>query len=307
MNEEHLQRIIENYEEIEGGITLRRTRELEIHDYCKRRRVVIEERTMYLYFLTPQWSDFVVSRMEALRIRNNDNARINEHQELANNEKRLHSKLRQTEVADSAIEGIVAFDKNETPINELEDDSISPQSSSSFIDESAPRSKIVYRIYFSFTQGECSTSNLFERAVLLHRFMNRLCDTGLTAQEIAEYDLYGILSDYLIITAEGYYYLIDEAILHFTCLIYKYYKQGIREYLDSIPSDLHSLKDVVAYLRMNDTINKNEMSLRVYAYIATALIMNNGNRDSKLIFMLIPLLNKEAIEDAINEIILEPK
>lgn len=291
MNEEHLQRIIENYEEINGGITLRRTRELEIHDYCKRRRVVIEERTTYLYFLTSQWSDFVVSRMEALRSSREQSPLISI--EPRSEEKQLQSKLRQTEVADSDVEE--------------NDDSISPQSSSSFIDESMPRSKIVYHIYFSFTQGECSASNLFERAILLHRVMNRLCDTGLTAQEIAEYDLYGVLSDYLIITAEGYYRLIDEAILHFTCLIYKYYKQGIRQYLGSIPNNLHSLKDVVAYLRMNDTINKNEMSLRVYTYIATALIMNNGNRDSKLIFMLIPLLNKETIEDAINEIILESK
>lgn len=299
MNEEYLQRIIENYEEIEGGITLRRTRELEIHDYCKRRRVVIGERTTYLYFLTPQWSDFVVSRMEALRSSREQSPLVSI--EPRSEGERLSSKLRQTEVADSDVE------ENDKLINVFEDDSISPQSSSSFIDESMPRSKIVYRIYFSFTQGECSASNLFERAILLHRVMNRLCNTGLTAQEIAEYDLYGILSDYLIITAEGYYYLIDEAILHFTCLIYKYYKQGIHEYLGLIPNDLHSLKDVIAYLRMNDTINKNEMSLRVYVYIATALIMNNCNRDSKLIFMLIPLLNKETIEDAINEIILESK
>lgn len=315
--------IIDNIDEIERGISLSRVRELDIHELCKRKKVVVDDRNSYLYFLTPLIRKYVHVKMER---ENNelldDDVGINdfERPDTSSHEDNVADESSRNEQA-AAVENVDDYNGRPTVIeephtnpsklrhNELAENSIadlidnvnddvkrsshsvSPQSSSSFIDENAPRSKLVQRIYFSFTQGECCVETLFERAVLLHRFMKRLCHDGLTAHEVVKYDLYGILADYLECNFAGNYNLKNEAVLHFEYLIYKHYKSGIRDYLDCIPDDCNELKDIVGYVKRNE-----ESRLYVRLLINASIQQNDNKRDAKFIYMFIPLLNEKMIE-----------
>ena len=271
MTTAQIRTIINNIEEIEKGVTLSRIRELDIHELCKRKKVVTNNKNSYLYFLTPLISKYVHVKMDRdanskaenephLNILDNDeldfdisDKQHSNHEDKIivstyNNEKLVKtnsSKLRINEIANSQTndETTIPIQEREQSkdekkeVNELVElvDEVnecskrthhsSALSSSSFVEEEAVRSRLVQRIYFSFTQGECAAITLFERAVLLHRFMKRLCNEGLTAYEIVKYNLYGILADYLECDYIGNYHLRTDSILHFEYLIQKHYNE----------------------------------------------------------------------------------
>ena len=193
MEQSVIETIIEDFDEIESGITLKRTRELGIHEYCKRRRITNGNKTSYLYFLTQQWSDYITSRRD---LKSSNDKELTQVKEILNE---LESQTTQF-------------------------DDIKAQDSSSFLIDDEPKNKLAQNIYRSFTRGECATANTFYRSILLHYVFQRLCTSGIASSQIIAYDLYGILIDYLQMTKENTYVLMDEARIHFEYLISTFYK-----------------------------------------------------------------------------------
>ena len=244
------------------------------------------------------------------------------------------SKLKQTEIANSFLDDEIkefvnlvdeqlnvapsirdmgpfwdtAFvDSNKEALNSSENrSSLLEPHNSSFLDEYHKRSILIHHITCSFTDGECETTNLFERAILLQRCIDKLCEDGLTDEEVIKTELFPIIADYLELTENNKYKLMLESQLYFQYQTYKYYLQYIEEYLRTIPKlpncELKELPLSIFETTNNESYIKRRISLYVRIVVVASILANDNNRDIKLLFDKISKVNETEIQDIIDRV-----
>lgn len=287
LSDKLIKAIIDNFDEIENGISLKRTRELGIHECCKRQRVQRDEKASYLYFLIPKYRELITSSISTT---NND--------ETTNKE--LITNRNQKEI--NQVKELL--DELGSP-----DDKEQANSSSSFLinetanQEEEIKNDLAKSIYRSFTRGACAATGTFHRSVLLRYWFNQLCSSGVSSTQIVTYDLYGILIDYLSMTDENTYILKEEARIHFEYLISKFFNEGIQDYLDCIPDECDYIRDIVSYVKRHGNLGKEPVSLRARIIIDLAILAENWTKDPARIFYKIQFINEKTINDALKAII----
>lgn len=288
MNSEQIRVIIENIDEIQRGISNRRTKELGIRQFCVRRVRKIEDKRTSLYLLSNEWKTYIDNEIQKLSNKATQEIykKLEHSSPLKNHVENISSSI-----DSSTLDEQPKLDQTEANISELFEEL--PNSSSSFIDETSCRdlSRSVYRI---FIKNENDSINLFNRVILLRHYFYILSDSGLSSTEIIENDLYEILVKFLFHTADGLYKLKDESCFHYEYYIYRYYIKGIQDYINSIPEECYESIDIIDFIRKHG-VQSNEISKQVQIII-DSIIFNKRTTDIKMIFKCIPLISDETIK-----------
>lgn len=214
MNSEQLTWVKEHFDEISYGIPIDEIKRLRLRPFVRRIQRRVDGKQISLYCLTNNYIEEIKTTLAKDR----------------NEEIEAIVPLPKIDEPESLTNDYLACLPSTDFLNITE----SPLSSSSIIDsssENSTKSRLAINVQESIVHGECDLNNLTDRVLLIRKYFKRLCDGGLTLDEITKYDLYGMLNKYLKPTKDKKFELSPESSLHINYFISRYYKGKTHECL----------------------------------------------------------------------------
>lgn len=244
MNEQQLRAAKAHYDELKYGMSNIDVKALGLREFCQRKERKKDKVRLRLWSLTPEWFHYVDAQLHP------------ETNKVNKTEVQLTDEPYTSRLTNENARKLANCSDFSTLVHEL----------SSITMVETQSDPLLARMENSIRTGDCRISNTFDRATLLFQYYERLIGDGLTSDELIEYDLVGMLSQYLDYRRCNKHFYIGNPRkqLNLKYLIYKYYKKDIREYENFISEIYYQESSKFGSSKLENISNHLYSSLRVF-------------------------------------------